>query len=186
MTDADTPKIDWRCQLGRHHYIRVVDDNPEVRGQTVLLCTRCGKHEDATADRTVGLAGGGRYREVAGRPGQAEVAASFWTAAGACCTRTTLTVHCHGVGVPVVVKFGDQAAQLNTNLRRQSTSWGVGVDRRFGEVGVPVCQASGSPQVGRGSCDGLRWSASGTGSWFPDNGTNPLVTAAGSKRALSC
>jgi hypothetical protein len=47
MTDADTPKIDWRCQLGRHHYIRVVDDKPEVRGQTVLLCTRCGKHEDA-------------------------------------------------------------------------------------------------------------------------------------------
>ena len=46
MTDADTPKIDWRCQLGRHHYIRVVDDNPEVRGQTVLLCTGCGKHED--------------------------------------------------------------------------------------------------------------------------------------------
>jgi len=95
MTDTDTPKTDWCGYLGRHHPIRVVDDNPEVRGQTVLLCTRCGKHADGpTADGAVGLDRGGRYREVAGRPGQAEAAASVGSgqpgraAAGGCCTRT--------------------------------------------------------------------------------------------------
>ncbi len=46
MTDTDHTKLDWRCHLGRHHYVRKVDDNPEVRGQYVLICTRCGKHED--------------------------------------------------------------------------------------------------------------------------------------------
>lgn len=46
MTDTDHAKLDWRCHLGRHHYVRRLDDNPEVRGQTVLQCTRCGKHED--------------------------------------------------------------------------------------------------------------------------------------------
>jgi len=40
---------DWRCRLGRHHYISHPDDNPEVRGQSVLECTRCGKHEDGPA-----------------------------------------------------------------------------------------------------------------------------------------
>jgi len=55
MTDTNTPKTGWRCHLGRHHYIRVADDNPEVRGQTVLLCTRCGRHDDGPP--TAGSAG---------------------------------------------------------------------------------------------------------------------------------
>src|SRR6478752_7132993 len=38
--------IDWRCRLGRHHYLSHAEDKPEVRGQSVLECTRCGKHED--------------------------------------------------------------------------------------------------------------------------------------------
>lgn len=38
--------IDWRCRLGRHLYLSHPDDNPEVRGQSVLECTRCGRHED--------------------------------------------------------------------------------------------------------------------------------------------
>jgi len=46
MPDTDHAKMDWRCHLGRHHYVRELDDNPEVRGQSVLVCTRCGKHED--------------------------------------------------------------------------------------------------------------------------------------------
>ena len=49
MTDTDHAKLDWRCHLGRHHYVRRFDDNPEVRGQSVLECTRCGKHEDGPA-----------------------------------------------------------------------------------------------------------------------------------------
>ena len=41
-----TKPQDWRCHLGRHHYAPTLDDNPEVRAQLVLVCTRCGKHED--------------------------------------------------------------------------------------------------------------------------------------------
>ncbi len=46
MTVTQPLKQDWRCHLGRHHFIVKPDDNPEVRGQTVLECTRCGRHED--------------------------------------------------------------------------------------------------------------------------------------------
>jgi hypothetical protein len=52
--------IDWRCRLGRHHYLSHADDNPEVRGQSVLECTRCGKHEDGpVAGKRLGPAAAG-------------------------------------------------------------------------------------------------------------------------------
>jgi len=35
-----------RCHLGRHHYQVMQDDNPEMRGQSYLECTRCGKKKD--------------------------------------------------------------------------------------------------------------------------------------------
>lgn len=44
--DTHTSQTDWRCHFGLHHYVLKLDDNPEVRGQTVLQCTRCGRHED--------------------------------------------------------------------------------------------------------------------------------------------
>jgi hypothetical protein len=56
MDKIGIPKTDWRCHLGRHRYVRKVDDNPEVRGQSVLECTRCGKHEDGPPDSS-GAAG---------------------------------------------------------------------------------------------------------------------------------
>lgn len=37
---------DWRCHLGRHHYVVMQDDNPEKPGQSYLECTRCGKKND--------------------------------------------------------------------------------------------------------------------------------------------
>ena len=46
MTDTNSPTTGWLCRLGLHHYVRRVDDNPEVRGQTLLQCTRCGRPED--------------------------------------------------------------------------------------------------------------------------------------------
>jgi len=36
----------WLCKAGRHHWIGVEDDNPEMRGQAHLECTRCGKVMD--------------------------------------------------------------------------------------------------------------------------------------------
>jgi hypothetical protein len=45
MTDGHSGK-DWRCRAGRHHWIGVQDDNPEMRGQAHLECTRCGKVMD--------------------------------------------------------------------------------------------------------------------------------------------
>lgn len=65
MSDTDHAKLDWRCHLGRHHYVPKPDDNPEVRGQSVLECTRCGKHEDGPPQSTgypevaFGFLGGG-------------------------------------------------------------------------------------------------------------------------------
>ena len=41
-----TVKIDRRCRLGRHHYLQVQDDNPEMRGHSYLRCDRCGKPKD--------------------------------------------------------------------------------------------------------------------------------------------
>jgi hypothetical protein len=46
MITTEPRRVDWRCHLGRHHYVRKVDDNPDVHGQTYLECTRCGRHED--------------------------------------------------------------------------------------------------------------------------------------------
>ena len=39
-------KKNWRCRVGRHHYVGVPGDNPEMRGQGYLQCTRCGKPKD--------------------------------------------------------------------------------------------------------------------------------------------
>jgi hypothetical protein len=41
-----TARLDWRCRLGRHRYLRVQDDNPEMRGRGYLRCDRCGKPKD--------------------------------------------------------------------------------------------------------------------------------------------
>ncbi len=35
-----------KCRLGRHHYVRIADDNPEMRGQEYQRCNRCGKAKD--------------------------------------------------------------------------------------------------------------------------------------------
>jgi len=36
----------WRCRLGRHHYLPVQDDNPEMRGRPYLRCDRCDRPKD--------------------------------------------------------------------------------------------------------------------------------------------
>ncbi len=41
-----TSARDWRCRLGRHHYLPAQDDNPEMRGRHYLRCSRCGKPKD--------------------------------------------------------------------------------------------------------------------------------------------
>jgi hypothetical protein len=45
MTITETRTVDWRCHLGRHHYVRKPDDNPEMHGATYQECTRCGRQE---------------------------------------------------------------------------------------------------------------------------------------------
>jgi hypothetical protein len=39
-------KLNGRCRFGRHHYLQVQDDNPEMRGRSYLRCDRCGKAKD--------------------------------------------------------------------------------------------------------------------------------------------
>jgi len=46
MTAPKELHADWHCRMGRHHYEVVVDDNPEMRGQSYLECARCGKKKD--------------------------------------------------------------------------------------------------------------------------------------------
>lgn len=50
MTITAPRKVNWRCHLGRHRYVRKVDDNPDVHGQTYQECTRCGRREDGRPD----------------------------------------------------------------------------------------------------------------------------------------
>ena len=42
---SSDPK-DWRCKMGRHHYVQVTDDNPEMRGRSHQECSRCGHARD--------------------------------------------------------------------------------------------------------------------------------------------
>ncbi len=46
LTVIEHQQKDWRCRIGRHHYIVRQDDNPEMRRLTYLQCTRCGKPKD--------------------------------------------------------------------------------------------------------------------------------------------
>ena len=46
MTTTIPTAKNWLCKAGRHHWIGVQDDNPEMRGQAHLECTRCGKVMD--------------------------------------------------------------------------------------------------------------------------------------------
>ena len=45
IEDLTVTRSMW-CRLGRHHYLPVQDDNPEMRGRTYLRCERCGKPKD--------------------------------------------------------------------------------------------------------------------------------------------
>jgi hypothetical protein len=46
IPDSVSDGRDWRCRLGRHRYVLVQDDNPEMRGRGYLQCVRCGKPKD--------------------------------------------------------------------------------------------------------------------------------------------
>lgn len=54
MTEGHTDK---RCRLGRHHYVGVMDDNPEMRGQGHLECTRCGRVKDVASYENLSVRG---------------------------------------------------------------------------------------------------------------------------------
>lgn len=54
MSDAHP---DLRCRLGRHHYVGVMDDNPEKRGQGHLECTRCGHIKDLDSHDPLSMRG---------------------------------------------------------------------------------------------------------------------------------
>jgi hypothetical protein len=64
MTDPLDAHADWRCHLGHHHYLAQPDDNPEMRGQAYLECTRCGKKKDLPSYGVMppGAVGGGLIR----------------------------------------------------------------------------------------------------------------------------
>ena len=48
---------DMRCRVGKHHYVGVMDDNPEMRGQGHLECTRCGHIKDIDSPTPMSLRG---------------------------------------------------------------------------------------------------------------------------------
>ena len=43
---VESPRPNWRCRIGRHTYLLVQDDNPEMRGRAYYRCARCGKPKD--------------------------------------------------------------------------------------------------------------------------------------------
>ena len=64
MTNSVDAHADWRCHLGHHHFLVRQDDNPEMRGQSYLECSRCGKKKDPPAYGPMppGAVGGGLIR----------------------------------------------------------------------------------------------------------------------------
>ena len=48
---------DVRCRIGKHHYVGVMDDNPEKRGHGHLECTRCGHIKDLDSHQPMSLRG---------------------------------------------------------------------------------------------------------------------------------
>ena len=46
MTATMPSAKSWLCRTGRHHWIGVQDDNPEMRGGAYVQCTKCGKRKD--------------------------------------------------------------------------------------------------------------------------------------------
>ena len=64
MTNSVDAHADWRCHLGHHHYLVRQDDNPEMRGQSYLECSRCGKKKDPPSYGVMppGAVGGGLIR----------------------------------------------------------------------------------------------------------------------------
>ena len=60
MTNSVDAHADWRCHLGHHHYLVRQDDNPEMRGQSYLECSRCGKKKDPPSYGPMPPGGGGR------------------------------------------------------------------------------------------------------------------------------
>jgi hypothetical protein len=48
---------DARCRIGKHHYVGVMDDNPEMRGQGHLECTRCGHIKDISSYTNLSVRG---------------------------------------------------------------------------------------------------------------------------------
>ena len=54
MTDEHK---DMRCRVGKHHYVGVMDDNPEKRSQGHLECTRCGHVKDFSGHEPMSMRG---------------------------------------------------------------------------------------------------------------------------------
>lgn len=46
-----TIRKDWRCRLGRHHYFRIKDDNPEMPERWFLRCAGCQKARELPRSR---------------------------------------------------------------------------------------------------------------------------------------
>ena len=64
VSETAQEHADWRCHLGHHHYLVQQDDNPEMRGQSYLECSRCGKKKDPPSygPMSPGALGGGLIR----------------------------------------------------------------------------------------------------------------------------
>ena len=56
-SSAHDAHFDWRCHVGRHHYLVVEDDNPEMKGQSYLECSRCGKKNDLASHQPLSQRG---------------------------------------------------------------------------------------------------------------------------------
>jgi len=42
VTMTEKAHRDWRCRIGRHAYIGLRDENPELYGRPYQACVRCG------------------------------------------------------------------------------------------------------------------------------------------------
>ena len=49
MTTYDDVHVDWRCHLGRHHFVGKQDDNPEIVARSTWNAPGAGRRRTSTA-----------------------------------------------------------------------------------------------------------------------------------------
>lgn len=52
---ASEQQRDWRCRMGRHSFVGVIDDDPDAGRTRYYRCSRCGAWHEPTTEPEVDI-----------------------------------------------------------------------------------------------------------------------------------